>query len=54
MIAPDSIPAWFAIPTAVVALVAWLVIEIRHAPADPNPNQLTGLDVLERTGHFPG
>ena len=53
MISPDSIPAWFAIPTAVVAFVTWLVIEVRHAAVDPDPeystlDKLDGLD--SRTG----
>lgn len=52
MISPDSIPAWFAIPTAVAALVAWVVIEVRAVK--PGPNDLSVLDKLDgldsRTG----
>lgn len=46
MISPDSIPAWFAIPTAVAALVAWVVIEVRAAVPDPDP-QWSRLDCLD-------
>lgn len=52
MISPDSIPAWFAIPTAVVALVAWFILEVRHAPSDPDPeySRLDRMDGLPHNG----
>lgn len=34
---PDSIPWWFAFPTAFVASVSYLIIAIVQAPMDPNP-----------------
>lgn len=28
---PDELPAWFAIPTAIILTVAWIVLKIRDA-----------------------
>lgn len=49
----DSIPPEFAFIAGLFFLAWWLVIEFRHAIPDPYPDELTGLDVLERTGVHP-
>lgn len=54
MISPDSIswPAFLVI--APILWVSLLVVVFRSAAPDPDPEALTGLDVLERTGVHPG
>jgi hypothetical protein len=49
MISPDTIPVWFFIPAFVVLMVAWIVVEIRNAPVDPDPrwSQLDCWDGLD-------
>lgn len=49
----DFLPPELAWPAALVAIVWWLAVEFRHASPDPNPDELTALDVLERTGVYP-
>lgn len=49
----DFIPPWFAIAAGAIALGWWLVIEYRHALPDPNPDELTSLDIYELTGVYP-
>lgn len=52
MIAPDVLPAWLWVPLAIV-LWSWLIVSMfRDAAPDPD-DELTGLDVLERTGAHP-
>lgn len=52
MVSPDVIPVWLGVPAAVVFSVWWVVLEFRAARVDPL-DELTGLDVLERTGVHP-
>lgn len=51
----DSLPLWFWLPL-VIAGWAWLtclvVLFVRSRSEDPY-DELTGLDVLERTGAYP-
>lgn len=49
----DTIPVWFAVPAAVVCALAYFVVELRHAVPDAAPDELSPLDVLERTGTHP-
>lgn len=51
---PDEIPFWFGIVAAILLWAALIVVTIRSAAPDPDPESLTGLDVLERTGVHPG
>lgn len=53
MIRPDEIPPQFGIILVVVLLILWFVVEVHFAKDDPNPEP-TNLDVLEKTGHYPG
>lgn len=48
----DSIPWWFAIPAGVIASITYMVIEIRHAAPDPDPqySPLDHRDGLPRNG----
>jgi len=49
----DSLPVLPALILAFAASVAWLVLEYIHATPDPNPDDLTALDVLQLTGKYP-
>lgn len=49
----DSLPPELGWPAAIIALVAWFVIEVHHATPDPNPDAFTALDVLQLTGKYP-
>jgi hypothetical protein len=49
MITPDTLPAWFWIPAAVV-LWSWLIVSvIRHAAPDPHP-EYSDLDKKDGLG----
>jgi len=54
MITPDYIAPWLAFPVGALALALYFYLGIKGAAPDPDPESLTGLDVLERTGSHPG
>lgn len=49
----DSLPLWFWLPTAIILwsiLGGLFMAEVLRAEPDPYPDELTGLDRLERYG----
>jgi hypothetical protein len=50
----DTISPWLFVPLAIFLWTLLIVLILRDAAPDPDPESLTGLDVLERTGHHPG
>lgn len=46
----DSLPAWFAVPAIVFAWSLLIVLSVRSMSCNPNPDELSRSDVLERVG----
>lgn len=47
---PDSLPPEFWIPAAIAAWSLLIVVTVRSMSRNPNPDELSRSDVLERVG----
>jgi len=50
MLAPDTLPLWFAVPAIVAAWTALISMAVCDTAPDLYPEDLSRLDVLDRTG----